>query len=573
MSRLDESAAKRGRGALRKILFAVLAGVGVLLLLLVGILVLDPFNLHLLDRLRGDYDAALAAIPQDSTLYVGFNLLSPSRDGLEALQETFRAAASGSAADPDVLRRDLDEALLRDAGISIEDDVIPWMGQYVGVAAVSVRLNDFGEFSGFDWLVSIETRNPAASDRFLDKLAQGWGESQGETARPDAYDGVVLTQFEQVTFGRSRRLVLLGSTADVVQRAIDAQGGSSLADSPGYADAIARLPGERLVTAYTNGVQFNELIASIPTALPQIRAENLPTASILGAALALSAGESALQIDTATVYDLDQFSDLQRTALETRVEDPVTAGIFPADTLLFLPGKGIDLFWAGLRRSLIAELGRSDFEESMGLFQREFGIDLDQGLFPLLTGEAAIGLVPSRIGTVASRSGVDLGVVAAIGTGEQDSLANNLASFSNRIGAPIGGLGLVSSFRSEQQVTIYEFRTILIPDLLVSYGHGNGYFLLGTSSEMLQAIDFGGQESLATTAAYQAVWSSFPADWSPGLFVNVTGLSELLRGATANGTVFAGATEVFRPIVAVASASNVENSVALTRVIILVDSG
>lgn len=549
----------------------VIVGAGLLLLAAVILLFVDPFSWHILDRVRGDYDAALVAIPPDSTAYLSINLLSPSRDRLDTLKEIFSSATSGTGVDLAELQRRIGDAVLQDGGISVEEDIIPWLGQYIGVAAVAVRLDPFGEFDGVDWVISAETRNRGASDQFLTKLKEGWTSSLGETARTSVYDGVTLNQFEQITFGQSGSLVLLGSTPKVIQQAIDAQNGDSLADLPGFDEAVAKLPADRLVTAYTHGDQLNELIASIPTALPRISPENLPTASIRGSALALTLVEEGIQVDSVTVYDPDKLSALQRTALESRSEDPVADELFPADTLLFLSGTGVDLFWASVRRSLIAELGRADFEESMQLFQREFSINPDEALFPLLTGEAAVGLVPSSVGTIASDSGFDVGLIAVAGTSDQASLADNLATFSERIGSPIGGLGAVRSFESEQGVTVYEFSTILIPDLLFAYGVGHGNLLLGSSAEVMQSMTFSGGESLANRPAYRQVWPSFPEMMSPGLFIDVDGLLGLINeGGRKSDQAVSQLSAALQPVEAVASASSVDDNIATTRIIIFV---
>ena len=53
------------------------------------ILVWDPFNMHLLERLSGRYDAAMAAMPPDTKFYIGFDLRNLSPDKLDRVIKPF----------------------------------------------------------------------------------------------------------------------------------------------------------------------------------------------------------------------------------------------------------------------------------------------------------------------------------------------------------------------------------------------------------------------------------------------------------------------------------------------------
>ncbi len=67
-----------------------------LFLLAVLFFVLDPFNLNLIGRFTGRYDAALTAMPPDTYAYIGLNLLAAGRDRerFEQITTTFQEAAA-----------------------------------------------------------------------------------------------------------------------------------------------------------------------------------------------------------------------------------------------------------------------------------------------------------------------------------------------------------------------------------------------------------------------------------------------------------------------------------------------
>ncbi len=272
----------------RRLITILLGGTAVLLLLAAALLFLDPFGWHILDRLRGKYDAAMTAIPVDSDMYMGLNLLSNNRTRLSEIQDTFTTAAAGSDIESDELLQELDDFFAQELGISIDKDIVPWLGQFVGFAIVDFELDEFGDVKSFEWVLTAETRDRTASDQFLTKLASGWSTSNEEMARIETYKGVTITQFEDFVFGRSSSLVMFASSAGTMRQAIDSQAGDSLADTAGYEEAISKLPDDRLLTTYFNGEQINKFLSSVPTILPHISPENLPTSAIQGTAVAIS---------------------------------------------------------------------------------------------------------------------------------------------------------------------------------------------------------------------------------------------------------------------------------------------
>ncbi len=521
-TRVLESGGRRGR----RLAVMLSAASAVLLLLAAVLLLLDPFGWHIIDRLKGEYDAALDAVPADSSLYVGVNLLSPDVSRVDDVWATISAASTGDAGQFTELRRKVEEQLIQEIGISIEADVIPWIGQFIGFSVVSAEWDEFGQPTNVEWLLAVETRDKEGSDQFLSKLAAFLDAKQDAMVDISDYQGVSLTQADQIAFGRSGTLVMMGSSTDTLKQGIDAQQGTSLSHTPGFQQAVAKLPGDRVLTGYVNGDQLNRWLADVPTPLPHIAPENLPTSAVQGIGFSFSLpAVDRIQIDAATAFDPEKLSAVQKRLLQLTAESEAAASLFPEETMLYITGKGIDGSWELLRRAMIAEIGRDDFEESMRMFAKEFSIDFDQQLFPLLDGEFAIGILPSSEGALADGG---LGAVLAAGTSDEQSLATTVAAFSEDIGRPQGGLGQVTASELPAGGTVYEFETALLPDFQLAYGVGQNYLLLGTSKSALSDLRFDGKLSLANSGAYQAMWEAFPDGMVPAFFVDIAGLRKLL---------------------------------------------
>lgn len=521
---MEEPEAGKGRGMRLGVMLS--AALAVLLLLGAGIILLDPFGWHVIARLQGEYDPVLDAAPADSSLYIGVNLLSPDVSRVDNVWTTISAAAAGDIDQFAELRRQIEEQLIQEMGISMESDITPWVGQFIGLSIVSVNWDQTGQPADVEWLLSAETRDKETSDQFLSEIAAFLREERSVEVDISDYRGAALADADGIVFGRSEALVMMGSSVDALQQAIDAQHGKSLSDTLGYQQAAARLPKGRVVTGYVNGTDLNQWLSDVPTPLPHIAPENLPTAAIRGIGISLSLPENdRIQIDAVTAFDPEKLSAGQKRLMQLTAESAAAASLLPEETLLFITGKGIDVSWELIRRAMIAEIGRDDFEESMRMFAREFSIDFDRQLFPLLDGDFAVGLLPSSQGVLASGG---LGAVLAVGTSDEPALASTIAAFSEDIGRPQGGLGLVTVSELPAGGTIYEFETPLIPELQFAYGVGQHYLLVGTSKAALSSLRFDGTASLADSEPYQAMWAAFPEGMIPAFFVDINGLRKML---------------------------------------------
>ncbi len=499
---------------MKKGLQVALAGVVGLVVVAGGVLWADPFGWRLWQRWTGGYDATITAVPRNSTAYVGLNLLNVDQERLGELVSAF----ADSQPDTPASLAELDQQMVRTWGISLDNDIRPWLGQYAGFALLDVVEEIPGQ-PVITWVGMVESLDQVAADVFLQKLQDVWANKNGLTAESRIYKGISLTVFDGLVFGRSDNLVLFASSEDGIKEAIETQGETSLADSAVYQEAVNQLPEERMLTVFLNGSQLRELLTVSAAGLSITNPGNFLSPGIEGTAVALLLTETGVQIDAVTLYNPDRLSATHEEILQTPVEEE-TAVFFPANTIAYLTGLRLDVLWENYRDAFIAETSEADFADSMALFADEFGLNPDRDLFPLLDGTTALGVLPVTNGGV--------GVTAVIHTTQPGALTTTLETFSATVGNPQTGIGTVTPITSNGAPG-YQLESVLFPGWAVVYGLQQEYLFIGSEPAAAAALLWQNQPSLANHPPYQQIWQTFPADMQPVGYVDVDGLEPQLN--------------------------------------------
>jgi len=449
------------------LLIGVVAIIGIIL----AVLFIDPFNWHIRDRFGGDYDAALVAIPADSLAYVGVNMLQYDVDAWDAM---------GGATDGDGgIVQEIDDAIYAEIGFHLVDEAKVWMGQYAGLAILSLVNDDGGELRDAEWLLVAEVRDEDAAAAFLQKL--------------DAEQPSALVE--------NGRLLLIGSSSNAVEQGMTAIDGNSLANDPDYTEAIAALPAERLLTGYLPADNLPTIAALLPNSLLGATASDLIPAAMGATAVSLNNSSEGVQIDTATLYDKTNMSSDEKAALSA-IGQSNAADSLPADTLIYVSGQPIAISWPPVRERLATAIGEADFEESMELFGDDFGLNPDTGLFPLMTGGTAVALLN------------DMLPVAVLESEEMGMVETAVFQFNDTVTE--SGLGEI-----DENNGTYAFSTFLMPDLAFSYALSDDALLFSNDSTALAALP--AVDPLSATPNYQEAMAAF-TEMEPGLYVNVPAL-------------------------------------------------
>jgi hypothetical protein len=199
----------------------------------------------------------------------------------------------------------------------------------------------------------------------------------------------------------------------------------------------------------------------------------------------------------------------------------------PEGSLVYHVGAGINQAMENLQANLINMEGAEDITESLMLFDMTFGFNPFEDFLGKFDGEWAFGIMPSSEGILAEGLGVPLDFVFLAET----SAPEELRDVTERIGFLITMLeiGMVETLEFEK-TTLYELIDMTIGESVLTYGMGEGYFVLGSSTSSLNEL-FAGGPSLADSERYNQVWQEFPKDMSPVTFIDIRRLTAAIEGS------------------------------------------
>jgi len=509
---------------------------GLVLLAAVALLV-DPFGWNLLDKVSGLRDEAAAAMPPETVLYAELDLINFSEEAVTEFSQPFVVAL----AEPGVedlgggIAR-LDEMLAAEIGLTLREDVMPWLGRSAGLGLTDLTLAPDGSIQGLDWLLVAGSQDRQAADDFLEKLGRQVTELTDIQPAESHYRGRTITSFDLQTAGsptsalaftRSAGQVILGSDKATVQSAVDAQTDESLADEEGYRQLAAALPEGRGLTLYADVAQAPELSRLLGNLAPlAIGPLDLTNLRLPPGAVGVSIVDEGLRLDTAS----------QNSGGAAAGEAPgprQMAGLLPVGTLAYLTGDSLDGVWGSFKDSLEAGGNLADFEESMALFSREFGFDPDRELLPVLDGEWTLALLPADQGLLADQSELPLGLVLLAG-GEDPAALDGALTGVNR-GLEEQRLPLETAELAGATATFIDLESLLGGPLPL-YGVDGEYLFLGTDAESIEQVLSGGT-ALNGDSEHVAAASLLPEGYEAGAYVDVSRLLALLDDGSGSQLV------------------------------------
>jgi hypothetical protein len=121
---------------------------------------------------------------------------------------------------------------------------------------------------------------------------------------------------------------------------------------------------------------------------------------------------------------------------------------------------------------------------------------------------------------LAESGDLPIGFALLAETADSEALLDVADKFSTAMENQGVGLAEVSE---EEYGTIYDLVDIYYGDLIATYGVNDDYFMIATSSGVLEDI-FSDGPSLADSDAYKEAWDAFPGDAAPVLYLNIQGL-------------------------------------------------
>ena len=479
--------------------------------------------------LRPSVSAAAAAMPPETSLYAGLDWLQLlDADKLAR----FAAAIPAPLAEADLqfdregIQAQLDAELEQRYDFNFSDDIASWLGRTIGAGIVEFKAGEQGQLTSTAGLLAVEVRNKAGADAFLQKVLTQIEQDTGRPAQAVAYEGTTYYQTgagdEMIGIGRNDNLFLVAVGLDAMHIALDSLHGKSLADNADFKDVVAALPTERALTFYAGSRFFPELSALTANQMQGLALNTVLSvddlAALRGAAVGVGLVEEGISLDGVSLLDPDKLP-AERAASAAVPTAGALAGLMPADTILLINGGSWEALWRGVRQGMVAGASEADFADAMQAFEQSLGFNPDVELFPYLTGELGLALIPAAEGLITQQTGLGLGALIASGIEDPAALAAVGDKFQTYL-EQIVGLPVITKSAVEN-LTLYQTNTNLFK-LDLAYGVTPDYFFLGTAAADVQALTAADGSRLPSSPLYARAQDALQS--RPAFYLDLHGL-------------------------------------------------
>jgi hypothetical protein len=606
---------QKKRSRLKKIFIGFSMSVIGFLLLLVALVILDPFKLYLVERFTGRYDATAAVMPESTEIYLGINLLRIKPSELErysplvipflllASEEPLLQLASTSTEDGskgkfENLTNNLtatykasllytDVNLLPNTpttfgdlvidfeakyGIKFPDDLYPWVGQYVGVGILGFGQGDVSNSSP-QIIIAVEARDSRAADRFLSKVTEGVVNNQGGYIDQENYRGNTITvhstekQGEKLVFSRSGRIILFAFDENTIKAAIDAHETNTLSGNPAFIQLSEVLPSNRFMSFYLSRGWLDNASSRNGLVYNLIAWNLIPATSISswqGSMFTARSIDSGLQIDFYSTFDRRNLNSRDMRLLAEFGSPGQTIDMLPEETLFYMTGTRPDLYWEMLSDALAEEGNKEVIKVFLKKTENWLRINLREDVINYLDDEWVFALIHTTDSYWSHYDNLDMGYIFATNTGG-DSVPNESLKSQLDIVQEV-----YSDYLNRSQIhnySFYEFFSKLKerPDVVI--GAMDGYFILGSTTSLIQEV-FSDRRSTSLSDTFKIAWQEMDENVPPVMYLDVQGLLKTIEenlSVTENQGLRAAAPYLQNVQSIVAGQSRYENEVVTNR--------
>ena len=432
-------------------------------------------------------------------------------------------------------RDDMLDEIEDDTGIHFLDDLTPWLGTDVSVAILDADLD------APEWIVMVQVSDRDAAVDFVDDLTDYLEDELRVEFDEDEDDGVDLwvALDEPLAMGVTEDYMLIGDSEDTIEDIadrIESPPSRSLMDSESFIAAREMLPKERFLFAFA---QTDDLIdmyldavdpfGDMDTVMSGLE-ENIPDFIAMSSAFI----EDGVRFDIAyemppeTTFAFDELTQVR------------SHEVLPEDTVLMLSMSGLREAWEELQ-DFIADVdpyAADDLDESLDLFEDEFGVDVERDVIDALSGEVAIALLPSDPGSgLVFKEGVfDWTIEALLLMGIEDS-----RSIENALDDVADELERFNLDVRPVSMGDYEARTVRVDqDVFLRADYEVGYvvtdeWLAGGSTlqslELFHDTLIGDSESLSANDEFKRMLNiaSYPPQFL--VYADIEGILEMVEDA------------------------------------------
>jgi hypothetical protein len=405
---------------------------------------------------------------------------------------------------------DLQADLTEETDMSFAEDIQPWLGTEIVLAAPNFQAAFAGTNETPAFVLAAHSRDRVASDKFIEKfLATAAAENQPFTAQ--SYQEVTL-QVQNNDFGEDTylasfaELVVISNGESLIKEMIDRSQGNSeqpaLVNSARFQRVTGQLPSEAITTIY---MDYDGLFATVLNDIPfQLSAEQRQSLEAFeGIGLAGTLQPDGIQLDFAMTFDPAKMTEQFRTSLEEQVPSPNTIfANLPAEAMFVYNTNNLSRIWSQAQESLS---GNPDFKEGLADLQDELGIDLNEDIFSWMTGEVALVFVEA---SPIDEFAPPLGGYLIIGT---DDVAKAQAALDK----VVGSLLEQELLPELEPATIDGVEMMAMTDFFTGkvqggYGFHKNYFFLAFSEEAIKSLSSAAATPLTGSKNFSAVQARLP---------------------------------------------------------------
>lgn len=470
-----------------------------------------------------------AIVPANAPVYAAFNLDLTQAKGAQRISDIYtKAIPSGSA--PADWRADFQEQ----TGLDFDQDVLSWIGPEVGV--VVTDLNALGQFSGSSGAgnptsaaVLLGTRDVSKSTTALAKAFANLKE-KGSTASELTYNNVRLTKLENSQgvaggsgyVGTINNFVILATTEEAAHAVIDAAtngGDKTLANSPQFKEAMARLPSARVGTLYLSDQVFGQF-QTLPRGLSSQTFMNMSNAAN-GLAASLGFTDQGLQIDYVVSFAADKLGASQKAMFTKAANSNQALNAAPQNALLYYSGSDLKQYWNASLESLPAPT-QTEFQQSLRQIETQLGINLEQDILSWLDGEFAFALVPAA---PISSNAPGVGGLVFVEAKDQTLIQDKLS----RVQSSLARNGLVFAPQTIGGVPMQVMSPGGSAGPSFGFGFIDKFLVLGGPRDALASAVDAPKNSLVNSPLLKEVRANLPQVNTGIAYVNLDGLLDVLE--------------------------------------------
>jgi hypothetical protein len=470
---------------------------------------------------NGDPFASARSVPAEMDYVITFDALALSdSERLQSFVDAF--ALPMVEADlideySDDLIATIDKAMFDANGLTLTNDVVPWIGRSVSIAGTVPRFDDPYDYAPeFSLLLSADVRDLQAAEAFVDTVidklvANDVDVTVAEIAALPGHRFDMGPDQPAAAMVLTDNSLLFGMEADVAAAIEARDAGLSIADDAVFQDTMSHLSSDRMVAVYA--------APSALTGVTDLAALAAPGQEVTTEASFIAVAAAVSLVDEGLLFSYVMVGEEEAQGAFTP-DTSVLAGL-PDDTLGYVSVKGTGSEQP-IDEDALAGLGYPLDELSA-----EVGIDI-VAVLESLSGDLTVAATENRNGSIAAATDVPIGVVGVLGLndpGPMTELLDLLEDFYAEAGA---------SARTSDGVTTVD----LEGEEIISYSVRDDLMVVGTGTDIVADIASGGDGGLLSSALYQDLDAVIAGDGLV-LYADIARIAGLVPMTTDEAAVIA----------------------------------